>query len=221
MNILRQNKKTQEIVTIQNFLSEAEINQIFDLCEEREFVDSSIGKDLDKEKQILLEKYNIKDLNNGVIKSKREANLKWIYLDDQSNWLFNKVINCINQVNAHNYHYILKFVEDFQFSEYNSLTRGFYSKHVDCGNVYDIENFVDIRKLSFSIQLSNPEDYEGGDIKFYGKKSIYTNEKEYDIARKDKGTIIFFPSHILHEVTPITKGIRYSLVSWVLGPNIL
>ena len=52
-------------------------------------------------------------------------------------------------------------------------------------------------------------------------ETLFTNKEEYDVAKKDKGTITFFPSHVLHEVTPVTKGTRYSLVSWVQGPNIL
>lgn len=223
MNILRQNKEIHPIISISNFLSDLEINQIFDLSKEKEFIDAAVGNKSNKEESHnLLTDHKIINPNVGVVKSKRETNLKWISLDKNSNWLFKKVIQCINETNVNNYGYILKFVEDIQFAEYTSQTKGFYSRHIDCGNRFEMENFVDIRKLSFSIQLSDSSDYEGGELKFYtGKKSIYTNKEEGDTAKKDKGTIIFFPSHVLHEVTPVTKGIRYSLVSWVQGPNIL
>lgn len=223
MNILKQNKKIHPIISIPNFLSNLEINQIFNLCKKDKFIDAAVGNKLNKEENHnFLTNHKIINPNVGIVKRTRETNLKWIYLDNNSDWLFKKIIQCINVVNANNYGYVLKFVEDFQFAEYTSQSKGFYCKHYDCGNRFEMENFVDIRKLSFSIQLSDSNDYEGGELKFYtGKKSIYTNKEESDTAKKDKGTIIFFPSHIIHEVTPVTKGIRYSLVSWVQGPNIL
>ena len=223
MNILRQNKQLHPIISIPNFLSDFEISKILDLSKEKDFIEAAVGNGLNKEENHnLLTDHKIINPNIGVVKRTRETNLKWISLDENSNWLFKKIIQCINEVNVNNYGYILKFVEDLQFAEYTSQTKGFYSKHIDCGDKYGMENFVDIRKLSFSIQLSTPEEYEGGELKFYtGKKSLYTNKVEGDVAKKEKGTIIFFPSFILHEVTPVTKGTRYSLVSWVQGPNLL
>ena len=70
------------------------------------------------------------------------------------------------------------------------------------------------RKVSFSVQLSNPSDYEGGDLRFYRHSTTKFME-----APKDKGTLILFPSWTIHEVTPVTAGTRYSLVSWVNGPR--
>jgi predicted 2-oxoglutarate/Fe(II)-dependent dioxygenase YbiX len=223
MNILRQNKQLHPIISTSNFLSNFEINKILDLSKEKNYIEAAVGNELNKEENHnLLTDHKIINPNQGVVKRTRETNLKWISLDKNSNWLFKKIIECINEVNVNNYGYILKFVEDLQFAEYTSQTKGFYSKHIDCGDKYGIENFVDIRKLSFSIQLSSPDEYEGGELKFYtGKKSLYTNMEESTVAKKEKGTIIFFPSFILHEVTPVIKGIRYSLVSWVQGPNLL
>jgi PKHD-type hydroxylase len=68
------------------------------------------------------------------------------------------------------------------------------------------------RKLSLSVQLSEPEDYEGGSLLLY-------NGEEPMTLPKTRGTGLFFPSYSLHEVTPVTKGIRYSLVAWFLGPR--
>lgn len=222
MYTLNQTKTRNHIYSISNFLSDMEIKKIFDICKDREFVDAAIGSEVNvKENKNFLNDHKLINPHQGVVKRIRKTNVKWIYLDEHSNWLFKKIICCINKVNSENYNYLLKYVEDLQFSEYSSENKGFYSKHTDCGDLYDMENFVDIRKLSFSIQLSDPKDYEGGELKFYTrKKSIYTNEEEYVVAKKDKGSIIFFPSKTLHEVSPVTRGNRNSLVGWVCGPNL-
>jgi PKHD-type hydroxylase len=72
------------------------------------------------------------------------------------------------------------------------------------------------RKLSVTVQLSAPGDYEGGDFHLrdlYNKKDITLK------GTRDRGTIIVFPSILLHRVTPVTEGHRYSLVQWYDGPD--
>jgi PKHD-type hydroxylase len=67
-----------------------------------------------------------------------------------------------------------------------------------------------VRKLSLTIQLSSPEDYEGGELALkFGAKA--------NLMPKDLGKMVVFPSYVLHEVRPVTKGTRYSLVAWVTG----
>lgn len=222
MYILRQ-KEFPLFISIPDFLSDSEINQVFKLCEEIEFVDATIGLKPEKENSHnFLLNHKIVNPDFGIVKRTRESNLKWMQSNEESSWLFEKIIKCINEVNAEYFGFTLKFIENLQFTEYTEQSKGFYSKHNDCGDRFDVANFVDIRKLSFTIQLSDVSDYEGGELKIYnGKKSIYTNKEEFVVAKKDKGTIIFFPSNATHEVTPVTKGNRYSLVSWAQGPNIL
>jgi len=74
-----------------------------------------------------------------------------------------------------------------------------------------------IRKLSLSLQLTDPSRYEGGDLQF----KWLNGKAELEIATpkkiKDRGTIIIFPSFVFHKITPITKGIRHALVNWSLG----
>jgi PKHD-type hydroxylase len=71
----------------------------------------------------------------------------------------------------------------------------------------DISN----RKLSITVQLSDPSEYEGGELQFMINQHIIT-------APKEKGTAIIFPSFALHRVTPVTKGARKSIVGWIGGP---
>ena len=67
------------------------------------------------------------------------------------------------------------------------------------------------RKISIVVQLSDPLEYEGGELQI---SDGGTNR----VCEKTKGTIIIFPSYLLHRVTPVTKGTRRSLVLWVTGP---
>ena len=73
-----------------------------------------------------------------------------------------------------------------------------------------------IRKLSLTLQLSDPADYKGGNLEFIwlqkGKPVI-----ERKLELKEQGTIIVFPSFVTHRVTPVTKGKRWSLVNWSVG----
>lgn len=70
-----------------------------------------------------------------------------------------------------------------------------------------------IRKLSFSIQLSDPDDYEGGQFQLLDE-----NNRSY-IAPRERGTIILFDSRTKHRVRRVTKGVRKSIVGWVVGPR--
>ena len=99
-------------------------------------------------------------------------------------------------------------MEGVQLSRY---TLGqFYDKHVDFNGNPDTKSHT--RKLSMSVQLSDENSYDGGDL------IIYYGGVKY-IAPKVKGTVIVFDSRLTHEVTPITKGERYSLVKWFHGDN--
>ena len=97
------------------------------------------------------------------------------------------------------------FIEGFQFTHYKEPD-GKYKKHVDRGLN------IQIRKLSLSIQLSDPNSYKGGDL-------ILHYQDTPIILPKEQGKLLMFPSYTMHEVTPVTKGERYSLVAWITGPQ--
>ena len=74
-----------------------------------------------------------------------------------------------------------------------------------------------VRKISVTINLVDGNEYEGGNLRFdYGPHAGKNRYKTCEEIRP-KGSIIVFPSFLYHQVTPITKGTRYSLVMWVLG----
>ena len=61
-----------------------------------------------------------------------------------------------------------------------------------------------------TVQLSRPEDYEGGDLELFFGSEPYR-------VQKSRGTVIAFPSFALHRVTPVTRGTRWSLFAWICG----
>jgi len=212
MILLKSKEEYYPIYWVNNFLTDNEIDRIKTHTKTLVLQDAKIGGGEKEKKEFTLD-YHIKDTNQGFVPRSRVTDIKWITLNEDTNWLFKKIIEKINEVNNKNFDLQLKFLEELQFSEYTEENRGFYSKHRDCGDKKSLDNYVDIRKLSFTIQLTDEKEYEGGELIFY-------IDKKENKAPKSKGTIVFFESDILHEVTPVTKGVRHSLVSWVRGPNL-
>ena len=134
----------------------------------------------------------------------RKSKVSWLFPSDDTEWVFRKVTDIVLQVNEQFFRFDIHGInEGLQFTNYVAPGNK-YGKHVDRG----LNNSV--RKLSVSVQLSDPEEYEGGDLCLYG------NEKATPMDKK-QGTLIVFPSYTLHEVMPVTRGERNSLVTWVTG----
>jgi PKHD-type hydroxylase len=72
------------------------------------------------------------------------------------------------------------------------------------------------RKLSVTVNLSDPGDYTGGDLEFLNGIGQLLTQPEL----RQRGSIVVFPSTLGHRVTPITSGVRYALVGWMVGPPI-
>lgn len=144
---------------------------------------------------------------NPLDRSIRESMISFMPNDDpEMKWLFQKMTDVVNNVNEKAFGYDLIALETLQFTHYNSKTKGFYTRHTD------ISDGLLSRKLSCTLQLTDGDSYEGGNL-------LLHNSPEPDIVSRKKGSIVFFPSYVLHEVTPVTKGERNSLVSWVAGPR--
>ncbi len=74
-----------------------------------------------------------------------------------------------------------------------------------------------VRKISMTVNLNTPQEYEGGNLKFdLGPHSKGDRIKVFNDMRS-QGSIIIFPSFMYHCVTPVTSGTRFSLVLWLLG----
>lgn len=131
----------------------------------------------------------------------------WIFPNEHTSWIYERLTAIIQQNNEKFFNFDLSMIENLQFTYYNSEENGCYKSHVDPLNWKIPHN----RKLSVVIQLSDPSEYEGGELK------LHTSHNP-TVINKEKGLVVTFPSYTLHEVTPVTKGERYSLVAWVHGP---
>lgn len=119
----------------------------------------------------------------------------------ETEWIFAKMEKVVEFANQH-FRYDLYGFERFQYASYTE--GGHYNWHIDLGPGQESS-----RKLSISLQLSNPADYQGGQLEFVGETSAGDN---------DQGSVIIFPSFLGHRVTPVLSGIRHAIVAWVHGP---
>ena len=133
----------------------------------------------------------------------RESQIAWLYSADIE-FAFRRVTDGIVNLNNQFFNFdLFGLAEGFQFTRYDAPT-GHYGMHID-----KVLNGT-VRKLSLTIQLSSPDDYEGGEL-------ALQFSKEADLMPKELGKMVVFPSYVLHEVRPVTKGTRYSLVAWITG----
>ena len=147
----------------------------------------------------------IKGTTKGVTDA-RDSKISWLYAVDNIEWVFRRVTDITLNLNERFFKFdLFGLNEGFQFTNYISPS-GKYGKHVDRGMN------IPVRKLSISIQLTNPEEYEGGELYLY-------DDDKGTVMDKTQGTLILFPSYVLHEVMPVTKGERNSLVTWVTGKH--
>jgi PKHD-type hydroxylase len=142
--------------------------------------------------------------SNGDKEKIRKSEIAWLYPADDMEWVYRRMTDVITSLNDRFFKFdLFGATEGFQFTKYTA-PGGKYGRHIDSssGNL--------IRKLSFTLQLSEPDAYKGGDL------CLYLSEKP-EVMKREQGYVALFPSYVLHEVTPVTQGTRYSLVSWITG----
>lgn len=122
-------------------------------------------------------------------------------------WLYQRIWQAAVELNQKYFDVAISgFTERIQIARYDSSVQGFYTWHTDFGDL------APHRKLSMSLQLSRPEDYEGGDLELLFCETPHK-------ADRTRGALTIFPSFALHRVTPVTAGTRWSLVAWISGPR--
>jgi PKHD-type hydroxylase len=138
----------------------------------------------------------------------RISKIRWFQPDDETNWVYKKMVDLIHLVNNQVFNMNLYGMEPLQYTTYNHEELGFYGPHIDTAHILE-GNLA--RKLSFSVQLSDVGDYEGGEL-------VVGVDHKPKTMDKNIGSVHFFLSDIVHEVKPVTKGERHSLVGWIVGP---
>ena len=135
----------------------------------------------------------------------RRSQVSWLDNNPNTKWVFEKLGYVVSQLNADYFRFDLTgFGETLQLTNYDQSENGMYGWHQDYGAKVS-------RKLSLTVQLTDPSEYEGGNLQ------VMTTGTPVNV-RKQRGLIVAFPSYVLHQVTPVTQGSRQSLVAWVSGP---
>jgi len=137
---------------------------------------------------------------------KRVTTISWIPFAKMPE-MYKTIENQLSIVNLNHMMFDgVRLTEPAQFTEYPK--KGFYDWHMDL-NAFGQTGDNPIRKISMTCLLSDPSEFEGGDLAF--------DEKGQNI-KLQQGQAVFFASFMRHRVEPVKKGVRRSLVMWFGGP---
>lgn len=135
----------------------------------------------------------------------RRSYVDWLEKTNETAWVFDRLEEIVQKLNLEHFGFDLTgFGEPIQLTNYVENDNGMYSWHQDY-------NALVSRKLSLVLQLSEPSSYDGGNLQLMCNGIIN--------IKKQRGFIVCFPSYIPHQVTPVEKGNRQSLVVWISGPK--
>lgn len=160
------------------------------------------------------------DLTDEEIKNiqrKRKSDVVWM----SDRWIYSEIQPYIHEANSMaEWNFDWDYSEACQFTEYK--VGQFYDWH--CDSYHEPYNLPDepnrdkkIRKLSMTLSLTDPSNYEGGDLEFDFRNTDEGSQPRICEEIREKGSLVVFPSFVWHRVTPVTKGTRHSLVCWNLG----
>ena len=183
-------KENTSWIALDKIFTNQELNEIVTQADQVKKVSSTVG--------------------SGAVSDYRVCDIAWLESDEiesDFDWIYATLADAINQANNEHFQFDLNYLTALQYTVYNGGDHSNYQKHLDVGRQFPN------RKLSFSVQLSDDAEYIGGDLRFHYIKN------QPEVAPREKGTVVFFPSWIVHDVTPVTQGTRRSLVGWVNGPN--
>ena len=153
-----------------------------------------------------------------ILRKTRDSNISWL----SDKWIYKEILPYVEKANINaNWNFEIDSFEECQFTKYGMGQ--FYHWHRDSNNEpYNKPNTKlhgKIRKLSVTCSLSDPSEYQGGELEFNfnepekSKKSNLYKCKEI----LPKGSLVVFPSFVQHRVCPVIKGTRHSLVIWNTG----
>ena len=147
--------------------------------------------------------YDRSSVDPSMATEKRKSRIRYIPHDERSYWVYDKLKPLIEESNKTTWNFDLySIIDSLQHSEY--LVNDYCGLHMDIGPG------TNHRKISVIVQLSDPSEYEGGDLTLW-------SEDKFVSLPKEKGCVFIFPSFLLHRVTPVTRGMRKSLVIYAGG----
>jgi PKHD-type hydroxylase len=191
-----------------NAFSLEEIDKICSMMSDFPLTDAAISS-MD-EKQL-----NEQVTPSPILNSDVRRSMVSFHLPNEANgWIFERLNHVIELINNRWYNVDINGYDQFQYTEYYDHNQGHYSWHSDIFlGTPPANSHFETRKLSLTLLLNEPGiDFDGGELQF-------GHESKQESAKMKKGTIIVFPSYMLHRVAPVTRGIRKSIVVWTLGPK--
>ena len=169
----------------QNLFSKEECERIISICSEYGLEEAKV-------------------ISGETLPDYRNRKVVFVQPNPDTDWIYRKLTDCIVHINDKHFKFdLFSFGESLQFTQYNAPS-GKYDYHID--KVFN----APIRKLSIVLQLTDENDYEGGDFEVL-------DGKDPQKLPRQQGTLLLFPSYTLHRVTEVTKGTRHSLVGWING----
>jgi len=146
-------------------------------------------------------------MNDKIIEDTEQRNVyNYGLTNSKQDTVYNKVLSDVIKNSIRQYLKSFTYLIELKMEGINLLryVKGnFYNTHIDSFHTIN-------RQISIIINLN--ENYEGGDIVFMHP----TTRKPYSKISLKTGEMLMFPSNFMypHQVTKITKGVRYSCVSW-------
>ncbi|MFW2384173.1 MAG: 2OG-Fe(II) oxygenase [Acidimicrobiales bacterium] len=143
----------------------------------------------------------------------RRSRVAWIPFEEPFTWIHDKLVGVVRRANRQYDFDLIGFTEDLQFTEYEGAG-SFHTWHQD-----GLDGELAARKLSMVVQLSDPADYEGGDLELFGRSNDDSDAtSDWRTTVRGHGSVVAFPAFEFHRVTPLLSGTRRSLVCWIGGP---
>lgn len=177
----------------EEYFSKKEIKEIIKIAKGYEKVGAVTGSELEDKKE---EEQNLKV---------RSSTIRWLPYNEETSWIYEKLHTCITEANEAMWGFNWSgWSEDIQYTEYFASKKGHYDWHQDVG-----EATMANRKISITLLLS--DEHEGGELEIWNTGAVNLPKKA--------GTVVVFPSYMLHRVAPVTKGTRRSVVMWVGGDH--
>jgi PKHD-type hydroxylase len=193
MQIVKYRRNLPQFRVVENFFNHQEVEKIIDLEELQNFNKGRVG-----------------NADGQFDSNVRDSDISWLSRSKESDWLFFKFHDLVGDVNHDCFMYDIDGFESFQYTKYKKGQH--YSWHFDAYTQYTTWE----RRISAVILLTDPQKYEGGELQVVTNGNI----EQPMTFKPPAGSVVFFASWMPHRVVPVQKGIRKSLVAWIMGKRV-